>query len=80
MTYLIWGTLNNDNIKFFCDRFVAKPSSHKSNFLKHNLFSSQIFQPLEIFHWGLIYFCKIKEKKQSAILDFFFHVSDPNWV
>lgn len=37
---------NNDNMKSFYDRFVAKPWSHKSNFLRRDLYAFHFFSDL----------------------------------
>lgn len=60
--YLIWGALNNGSEKFFYDRFVAKLSNHKSNFLRHNLCSFQFSKSLENFLWGRIGFFEMQVK------------------
>lgn len=43
VTYLIWGSLNKDSLKSSYNRWVTKPSSHTSNFLRCSLYSFQFF-------------------------------------
>ena len=67
VTYLLWGSLNKDNLKSSYDRWVTKPSSHTSNFLRCSLYSFQFFfffffQFRENFHWRRICFCKMQAK------------------
>ena len=66
VTYLIWGSLNKDSLKSSYNRWVTKPSSHTSNFLRCSLYSFQFFffffQFWENFHWQRICFCKIQAK------------------
>ena len=73
VTYLLWGSLNKDNLKSSYDRWVTKPSSHTSNFLRCSLYSCQFF--FFFFIDGEFASVKCRQNLCSAVVGF-----SPSWT
>lgn len=78
VTYLLWGSLNKDSLKSSYDRWVTKPSSHTSNFLRCSLYSFHFFfffSSERIFIDEEFASVKCRQNLCSAIVGF-----SPSWI